>query len=301
MFTSGLTELNAVAAVATRKSFRAAALELGMSASALSHAVAGLERRLGVRLFNRTTRSVSLTAAGEQFLDRIMPAMREIAEAMAEANEQRAKPAGLLRINTSEGAGEQILEPAVLAFLQRYPDMQIEVATDGRLVDIVAEGFDAGVRLREMVPRDMIALSFGMDQRHVVVAAPRYLKGREVPASPAELKDHVCIRYRLPGGGIYRWEFARHGEAVSADVDGPLTLTSDRLILRAAIAGAGLAYVNEWNAREPLQDGRLVRILDAWTPPYAGLCFYYPQARLATAGMRAFVDMIRESSTTKGF
>lgn len=296
MQTSGLSELNAVAAVATSKSFRAAARDLGVSASALSHAVAGLERRLGVRLFNRTTRSVALTAAGEQFLDRVMPAMREIAEAMAEANEQRARLAGLLRINTSEGAGEQMLERIVLAFLRRYPDMQVEVVTDGRLVDIVAQRFDAGVRLRDMVPRDMIAVPFGGDQRHIVVAAPSYLEGKPIPASPAELKDHTCIRYRLPGGAVYRWEFERHGEAVSVEVDGPLTLNSDRLIMRAAIAGAGVAYVNEWNAREPLGDGRLIPLLGAWTPPYAGLCFYYPQARLTTAGMRALVDIVRLAS-----
>ncbi|MEG3175370.1 LysR family transcriptional regulator [Sphingomonas sp. RB3P16] len=296
MSTAGLTELNAVAAVATHKNFRAAARELGVSASALSHAVAGLEQRLGVRLFNRTTRSVSTTDAGQQFLTRIIPAMREIADAMAEANDQRSRPTGLLRINTSEGAGEQIIEPIVLAFMRQYPEMRVEIVTDGRLVDIVSDGFDAGLRLRDMVPQDMIAVPVGPAQRHVVVAAPTYLEGRSPPKSPSDLKEHSCIRYRLPGGTLYRWEFERHQEVVTVEVEGPLTLTSDRLILRAVVAGAGIAYVNEWNAREALRDGRLIQLLDQWTPEYPGLYFYYPPSRHMRAGMRAFIDLLRDHS-----
>src|SRR5271154_5927611 len=179
-------ELEAAVAVAHHGGFRVAARELDMSSSALSHAVASLEARLGVRLFNRTTRSVSLTSDGEQFLARIAPAMREITDAMVEANEQRATPAGLIRINTSEMAGEQILASAVLEFLRRYPDMQVEIMTDSRLVDIVAEGFDAGVRLAESVPLDMIAIPFGKAQKHIVVAAPSYLSGRRSPKTPTE-------------------------------------------------------------------------------------------------------------------
>ena len=169
MLTPGFSELNAVAAIAARKSFRAAANDLGISASALSHAVASLESRLGVRLFNRTTRSVSLTPAGEQFLTRVKPAMREIADAMHEVNEQRSTPAGLIRINTSETAGEQVLAPIVTEFLRRYGDVQLEIVTNAGLVDIVADGFDAGVRLAEMVPRDMISIPIGRTQRHIVV------------------------------------------------------------------------------------------------------------------------------------
>jgi DNA-binding transcriptional LysR family regulator len=296
--TPGFTELNAVAAVAARKSFRAAANDLGLSASALSHAVASLEARLGVRLFNRTTRSVSLTSDGEQFLARIAPAMREITDAMFEANEQRATPAGLIRINTSEAAGEQILASAVLEFLLRYPDMQVEIVTDGRLVDIIAEGFDAGVRLQETVPLDMIAVPFGKTQQHIVVAAPSYLSGRRSPKTPTELKDHVCVRYRLPGGSIYAWEFEKRGDVLRIDVAGPLTLTSDRLILRAALEGAGLAYVSEWNAREAIREGRLVQVLHDWTPPYPGLCLYYPRHRHTAAGMRAFIDLVRSLTAT---
>jgi DNA-binding transcriptional LysR family regulator len=294
MLTPGFSELNAAAAIATRKSFRAAANDLGISASALSHAIASLESRLGLRLFNRTTRSVSLTPAGEQFLARVKPAMREIADAMHEVNEQRSTPAGLIRINASEGAGEQILTPIVTEFLRRYRDVQLEIVTEARIVDIVAEGFDAGVRLAELVPRDMVSILIGKTQRHVVVGAPSYFASRTQPRSPSELKEHVCVRYRLPGGSIYRWEFAKRGQVSSVDITGPLTLDSDRLVLRAALEGAGLAYVSEWNAREALAKGRLVQVLSDWTPPYPGLCLFYPSHRHLAAAMRAFTEMIRE-------
>ena len=294
MLTPGFSELNAAAAIAARKSFRAAANDLGISASALSHAVASLEARLGVRLFNRTTRSVSLTPAGEQFLTRVKPAMSEIADAMHEANAQRSTPAGLIRINTSEGAGEQILAPIVTEFLRRYGDVQLEIVTEAGLVDIVADGFDAGVRLAEMVPRDMISIPIGKTQRHVVVGAPSYFTTRTQPRSPSDLKEHVCVRYRLPGGSIYRWEFEKRGQILSVDITGPLTLDSDRLVLRAALEGAGLAYVSEWSARKALAEGRLIQVLSDWTPPYPGLCLYYPSHRHLAAAMRAFTDVIRE-------
>jgi len=290
----GFSELNAAAAIAARKSFRAAASDLGVSASALSHAVSALEARLGVRLFNRTTRSVSLTPAGEQFLAKIKPAMREIVDAMHEVNEQRSRPAGLIRINTSEGAGEQILAPIVTEFLRRHHDVQVEIITESRAVDIVADGFDAGIRLAEMVPRDMVSIPLGKTQRHLVVGAPAYFANRPQPRSPADLKKHLCIRYRLPGGSIYRWEFEKRGQPLSVDIAGQLTLDSDRLILRAALSGAGLAYVNEWSAREGLSSGRLVQVLGEWTPPYPGLCLYYPSHRHIAAAMRAFTEMIRE-------
>jgi DNA-binding transcriptional LysR family regulator len=294
MLTPGFSELNAAAAIAARKSFRAAANDLGISASALSHAVASLESRLGVRLFNRTTRSVSLTPAGEQFLSRVKPAMSEIADAMHEVNEQRSTPAGLIRINASEGAGEQILSPIVTEFLRRYSDVQLEIVTNAGLVDIVADGFDAGVRLAEMVPRDMIAIPVGKTQRHVVVGAPSYFTTRTQPRSPSDLKEHICVRYRLPSGSIYRWEFEKRGQILSVDIAGPLTLDSDRLVLRAALEGTGLAYVNEWSAQKALAEGRLVQVLSDWTPSYPGLCLYYPSHRHLAAAMRAFTDMIRE-------
>jgi DNA-binding transcriptional LysR family regulator len=220
--------------------------------------------------------------------------MSEIADAMHEVNEQRSTPAGLIRINTSEGAGEQILAPIVTEFLRRYGDVQLELVTNAGLVDIVADSFDAGVRLADMVPRDMISIPIGKTQRHVVVGAPSYFATRTQPRSPSDLKEHVCVRYRLPGGSIYRWEFEKRGQILSVDITGPLTLDSDRLVLRAALEGAGLAYVSEWSARKALAEGRLVQVLSDWTPSYPGLCLYYPSHRHLAAAMRAFTDMIRE-------
>jgi DNA-binding transcriptional LysR family regulator len=294
MLTPGFTELNSVAAVAARRNFRAAATDLGVSTSALSHSIAALEARLGVRLFHRTTRSVSLTVAGESFLARIEPALHAIAEAMEAVNEHRDLPAGLLRINAPDVAAEQILAPIVLKFLKRYPDMRVEIVTEARLVDIAAGGFDGGVRLSEMVPLDMVSIPVGGEQQHFVIGSPLYLKGKDRPLTPADLSNHSCIRFRLGSGLIYRWQFEKRGQSVSIDVNGKLTLDEPRLILNAAIAGAGLAYVSAWIARDALADGRVVRLLADWTPPYPGLCFYYPRHRHVTAGLRAFIALLRE-------
>ncbi|EUC12404.1 transcriptional regulator, LysR family [Burkholderia sp. BT03] len=221
--------------------------------------------------------------------------MREIVDAMVAVKEQGETPSGLLRINISEGAGEQLIATAIVEFARRYPSMQVELTAEKRFVDIAAEGFDAGVRLADRVPLDMVAIPVGgPTQRHIVVGAPSYFSTRQLPKTPADLKDHACIRIRLPSGSVYRWEFERHGEIVRVDVPGMLVLNSDRLILRAAIEGAGLAYVSEWNARDSLVSGRLVKVLEDWTPPYAGLCLYYPRHRHMTAGMRAFTKLLRE-------
>src|SRR6202521_415163 len=214
MRSSGLIELNAVLAVARHRGFRAAATELGMSRSALSHAIAALEAKLGVRLFHRTTRSVSLTEAGEQFVSGVAPALGQIREAMERAGSHRETPAGTLRINTSAGAARQ-MEPIVFEYLRRYPDMTVDIVTEGRLVDIVVDGFDAGARLAELVPQDMISVPLGLDQRFAVVGSPAYFEHRPKPRTPAELSRHRCIRSRLPSGRIYRWEFERHGEALA--------------------------------------------------------------------------------------
>jgi DNA-binding transcriptional LysR family regulator len=293
---AGLIELNAVATVANRRSFRAAAAELGMSPSALSHAIAALEQRLGVRLFNRTTRSVSLSEAGERFLARIRPALRDISEAMELVNEFRDTPAGTLRINTSEGAAEQVLAPVVLKFLKLYPDMQVEIVTEQRLVDIVGEGFDAGIRLAEAVPRDMIAVPCGPDQRFAVVGSPRYFKEHQRPATPGDLAQHNCIRHRFSTGTLFRWEFEKRGEEIAIDVKGSLTLTSHTLRIEAALAGLGLAYVNESVVARHIAARRLVRVLEDWTPPFPGLRLYYPGHRHVPAGLRAFIAVLREAN-----
>jgi DNA-binding transcriptional LysR family regulator len=294
MRSSGLMELDAVLAVARHRGFRAAATELGMSRSALSHAIAALEAKLGVRLFHRTTRSVSLTKTGEQFVAGVAPALGQIKEAMERAGSQRETPTGRLRINTSAGAARQMMEPIVFEYLRRHPDMTVDIVTEGRLVDIVVDGFDAGVRLAELVPRDMIAVPLGPDQRFAVVGSPAYFQHRPKPLTPADLSQHRCIRSRLPSGGIYRWEFARHGEVLSIDGEGPLILDEPNLMLAAARAGFGLAYLSEWNVAADLASGTLARVLKEWTPPFPGLSLYYPGRRHVPAALRALIDLIRE-------
>jgi DNA-binding transcriptional LysR family regulator len=287
-----LAELEALTAVAAHRSFRAAAAAMGVSPSALSHAVAGLERRLGVRLFNRTTRSVAPTEAGSQFLAEVQPALRGIAEAVERVNSFRDRPAGLLRINTSEGGAARVL-PLVLDYLATYPEMRVDLVSEGRLIDIVAAGFDAGLRLEEAVPQDMVAVSLGIEEALVVVGAPAYLDRRGTPAAPEDLARHDCLPARLPGGSLLRWEFERKGEVLRLDPAGRLILGSPELTLQAALAGAGLAYVTRRLAEPEIAAGRLRQVLAAWTPPFPGLCLYYPRQKLPSAGLRAFVEMLR--------
>jgi DNA-binding transcriptional LysR family regulator len=294
MHKSGLIELEAVLAVARHRGFRPAAVELGMSTSALSSAVAGLEARLGVRLFHRTTRSVSLTEAGEQFVARVGPAMSEIRSATAAATSQRQRPAGTLRINAALGAARMVFAPLVVEYLRRYPDMTVDIVTEGRMIDIVAEGYDAGLRPSELVPRDMIRVPIGHDMRMAVVATPEYFTRHPLPKSPSDLARHQCIRARLPNGAPYRWEFARRGEALHVDVPGNVVLDAPLLMLDAVRAGVGLAHLAEWYVAEDIAAGRLVRVLQEWTPPFPGLALYYPAGRHMPAGLRGFIDLIRE-------
>ena len=287
-------ELNAVVAIGRHRSFRTAAVELGISRTALSHAIATLEARLGIRLFHRTTRSVSLTAAGEQFVTSVGPALADIGSALDAVNSHRDKPAGKLRINLAVGAARQLLVPIVLEFLQRYPDMEIDLVTEGKLIDIVADGFDAGVRFAESVPQDMIAVPIGSPQRFAVVASPPYFARYPKPRTPDDIRFHCCIKARMASGVVYRWEFERRGETIRIDVKGQLTLDESSLILKAALAGAGLAYLREWDVLDALKSEQLERVLDEWTPPFPGLCLYYPGQRHLSAGLRAFVDFLQE-------
>lgn len=289
-----LIELEAVVAVARRRSFRAAAAEIGLSTTALSQAVAELEGRLGVRLFNRTTRSVAPTAAGEQFVAQVAPALGAIRDSMEAVNRHRASPTGLLRLNTSAGAARQILSPIIFEYLRRYPEMAVDIVTEGRLVDIVKDGFDAGFRLAESVPGDMIAVPLGPRQRLIVVGSPAYFEGRAIPKSPNDLRQHDCIRIRLPSGGIYRWEFERRDERLVLDVSGRITLDDTDLMREAALAGHGLAYLSAWWTAADVAAGRLVPVLDDWTPSFPGLCLYYPGRSHVPAGLRALVDVIRD-------
>lgn len=297
MIRGRIVELEAVVAVAKRRSFRAAASELGLSATALSQTVAELEARLGVRLFNRTTRSVSPTAAGEQFAAEIEPALAAIRNSMEGVNRHRTSPMGVLRLNVSAGGARQILAPIVFEFMRRYPEMSVDIVTNDRLVDIVKEGFDAGIRLAEHLPGDMIAVPLGPDQRLVVVGSPKYFKIREQPQHPNDLEAHECIRRRLASGSLYRWEFERRGKKVEIDVPGRISLDDTLLMQEAAVAGLGLAYVSAWQAAPDIRAGRLIQTLDEWTPSFPGLCLYYPGRRHVPSGLRALIELIRELKT----
>ena len=289
-----LSGLQAVVAVATRSSFRAAANDLGLSASAVSHAVSALEERMGVRLFHRTTRSVALSEAGRDFLSRVVPALREIEVAIDATSAMSPHPAGTLRINTSEAAAHQLLAAYLPEYLLHYPDMQVDLVTEGRLVDIVAEGFDAGVRLASSVPQDMVAAQFGPEQGFVVAGAPAYFQSQAIPDTPLDLASHRCIRNRLASGALWRWEFSRQGEIMTLDVDGPVILDDNGLRLQAALAGIGLVYINAWSARPHIQAGRLVQVLQDWTPTVGRLALYYPGHRHVPTGLRALVELLRE-------
>jgi DNA-binding transcriptional LysR family regulator len=289
---SGLGELEAVAAVARVGGFRAAALELGLSATSVSNAVAALETRLGVRLFHRTTRSVSLSEAGENFLATIGPALSEIQGAMDAAASRRGRPAGRLRLSCSLGAARRVLVPVVLRFQKRYPEVQVDLLTDAQNIDIVARGFDAGIRVRGGVPADMTAIPFGDDLRFVVVGSPNYLRDHTAPRIPGDLTSHHCIRARWPSGAMSHWQFERANEAFSVDVPGSLTLDEPSLMREAALADAGLAYLWDAHVRDDLAKGRLVAVLNGWMPSAPGFCLYHPDRRQPAGPLRAFIDML---------
>jgi DNA-binding transcriptional LysR family regulator len=291
---TGLAEYEALATVARLKSFRAAARELRLSPSALTNAIKGLEARLGVRLFNRTTRSVSTTQAGEQFLARITPALAQIDAAIEAVNGQREKPAGTLRINTHALAARQIITPLVAEYLRRYPQMNLEIATDTAFVDIVAGGFDAGIRLADGLPKNMIGVPIESQERRFVVGSPAYFRDHPVPEKPKDLLAHRCILARLGSGAIWQWKFARRGKRVTVDVQGALTLDEPNVMRDAAVAGIGLLYLNESVLADDIAKGRLVPVLTDWTPPYPGISLYYPGRRQVPAGLRAFIDLIQE-------
>lgn len=291
-----LNDLHAFAAIAAHRSFRKAADELGLKPSTLSHGMRSLERGMGVRLLHRTTRSVSPTDAGERLLTRLQPVLRDLELAFGEIDELRDRPGGTLRINAGETAARLLLQSVVPAFLLRHPEVSLDLVTEGRLVDIVAEKFDAGVRLGEAVPQDMIAVRFGGELRFLAVASPAYLADRAPPRTPDDLKDHACIRFRLPSGKPYRWEFEQRGQELSVDVPGRLTLNHLDLMVEAAARGLGIAYVPDRSAQPHLETGRLVAVLAEWCPPLPGLVLYYPGNRHVPGALRAFIDVLREAS-----
>ncbi|RFB93401.1 LysR family transcriptional regulator [Rhizobium leguminosarum bv. trifolii] len=289
-----VNDLIAFLAVARAQSFTKAAGKLGVSQSALSHTIRGLEERLGLRLLTRTTRSVSPTEAGERLLLTIGPRIDEIETELAALSAFREKPAGTVRINAGEHAADAVLWPALEKLLPDYPDINVEIIVDYGLTDIVAERYDAGVRLGEQVAKDMIAVRIGPDMRMAVVGAPDYFHTRPKPLTPQELTDHNCINLRLPTyGSVYAWEFEKDGRELRVRVEGQLVFNNIALRLSAVLAGLGLAYMPEDVVAAHLADGRLVRVLEDWCLPFPGYHLYYPSRRHTSPAFAVVVDALR--------
>jgi DNA-binding transcriptional LysR family regulator len=300
MLRENLNDILAFLAVARERSFTRAAAKLGVSQSALSHTVRGLETRLGLRLLARTTRSVAPTEAGERLLGALGPRFDEIEAELAGLSELRDKPAGTIRITTGEHAAEAILWPALAKLLPRYPDIKVELNVDYGLTDIVAERYDAGVRLGEQVAKDMIAVRIGPDFRMAVVGAPSYFARRPKPKQPQDLTAHDCINIRLPTyGSIYAWEFEKRGRALKVRVEGQLVFNNIALRVNAALAGLGLAYLSEDQVRKHVAEGRLVRVLGDWCPPFSGYHLYYPSRRQAAPAFALLVEALRYRGSSR--
>src|SRR5437667_1851252 len=289
-----VNDLLAFLAVARERSFTKAAAKLGVSQSALSHTLRGLEARLGLRLLTRTTRSVSPTEAGERLLQTVGHRFEEIEAELESLSELREKPAGTIRISAGEHAVNAILSPALMKFLPRYPDIKVEIAVDHSLIDIVAQRYDAGVRSGEQVAKDMIAVRIGPDMRMAVVGAPSYFAKRSPPKKPQDLTEHNCINLRLPTyGGLYAWEFERGDRELKVRVEGQLVLNGTTQMLNAALAGFGLACVPEGMVELQVAKGRLNRVLEDWCPPYTGYHLYYPSRRQSSPAFNLLVDALR--------
>jgi DNA-binding transcriptional LysR family regulator len=288
-----LPALAIFAAVAAECSFRGAARSLGVSVSAVSHAINGLEASLGVRLLARTTRSVAPTEAGRRLLTQLAPALASIDEAVDAARASQDHISGAIRLTTPRSAAEMTLTPLAARFVRAHPAVAIEIVVEDGFTDIVSSGFDAGVRLGESLHQDMVAAPLGPPLRAAIVATPGYFEGRRIPETPSDLHDHVCIRRRFAGGGLYRWELAREDEQVAVAVEGALAFNDDRLIVAAALEGAGLAFAFEPMVAKDIADGRLVRVLEDWTPSFPGFFLYYPSREFLRPALRAFVDFVK--------
>jgi DNA-binding transcriptional LysR family regulator len=280
--------------IARHRSFRRAGLELGVGASGLSHAIRGLEERLGVRLLNRTSRSVTLTAAGEALQAAIIEPFEKIGGALELLNRYRDAPMGRIKLSVPTDAADHLVGPVLPEFLQRYPDIEVEISVSNRMIDVVDGGFDAGIRYGGIVPEDMIALRLSADLRWIVVGAPAYLAARTRPEHPRDLAGHDCVRIRVGDDSIYRWEFERDGETVEIETPGSLTVDDGRLGLAAVRKGVGLMYVNEPMVRDDLQAGRLVTVLDDWGSVGSGFHVYYSSRRQVPTALRLLIEHIRE-------
>lgn len=291
-----LDHLETFALIVRCGGFRAAAAERGVSSSVISQTMAALEQALGLRLLNRTTRSIAVTEAGERLLARLRPALDDIRLALAEVDQLREQPSGTLRINAPGPAVDHILCPLAFAFMEAHPEVRVEIVSDAAIVDIVAEGFDAGVRFGQQLAKDMIALPLGPPLRYAIVAAPSYLRKRGRPSTPSDLVGHDCIRRRYPGGAVATWAFAKNEQAVEIIPEGRLTLSSAHQELQAALAGQGIAHVLDDYARAAIADGTLVEVLADWSPKLPSWFLYYPNRRHSSAAMRAFLEFVRRSA-----
>lgn len=285
-----LPDLSAFQAIATHRSFTKAAVELGVSASALSHSLRSMEEQLGVRLLHRTTRSVALTEAGQALLERLQPALRDIHDALDGVNAFRDTPRGTLRLNVPSDAARFLLAPQLAGFLAAYPQVQLEVISDDHLLDIVAHGFDAGVRCQETLAQDMVAIPFGQLQRFAVVASPAFCQQYGVPQTPLDLLQLECIRRRFPNGELYRWEFAQGAQTYTVEVQGRLTVSDSIVMREAALQGLGFAYLLEQHITDDVQHGRLVQVLADYCPADTAFFLYYPSRKQLSSSLRALID-----------
>lgn len=289
-----IADLIAFITISQERSFTRAAARLGVSQSALSHALTRLEKRLGVRLLTRSTRSVSPTDAGERLLATVEPRFLEVDAALEQVSEFRDKPAGTIRLSAGEHAVNAVLWPRLQDFTKDYPDIRLEIIAENGFVDIVAQRYDAGVRLGEQLAKDMIAVRIGPDWRMAVVATPSYFEGRPLPLSPQDLTEHVCINLRLPTyGGHYAWEFEHEGRRLNVRVDGQLSFSSSTHILSAALAGSGLACIPEDIAQPHIDSGRLIRVLENWMPTFDGYHLYYPSRRQTSPAFARLIEALR--------
>jgi DNA-binding transcriptional LysR family regulator len=297
MVRTNFNDLAAFAAVAKARSFTKAAAELGVSASALSQTIRGLEERVGYRLLTRTTRSVSTTEAGERVLATVAPRFEEIEGELTAVGDLRNKPAGTVRITSSEHAAQVVLWPKLRDVLRQYPDINLEIYIDHSFTDIAAERFDAGVRLGESLEKDMVAVRIGPRGRLIAVGSPDYFARRPIPATPQDLVHHTCINLRLATlGGLYAWEFEKDGRPLRVRVDGQVTFNTVGMLTEAAVAGFGIAYLPEDTAQARIASGELVQVLDEWCPHFDGFHLYYPSRRQNSAAFQIIVDALRYRS-----
>jgi DNA-binding transcriptional LysR family regulator len=287
-------ELMAFMAVAEERSFRRAAKRLGLSPSALSHTIRTLEERLGARLLNRTTRSVAPTHAGQALSDRLRPAIADMEGAVRDVGAYQAQPRGVVRVNLPRIAARLVVTPILSGFLSQYPGVRLDLVIDDNLTDVVAGGFDAGIRSGDLVQQDMVAVRLTPDLRMAVVGTPAYFSSRSFPQTPRDIRNHVCITYRWSEtGALFRWHFEGHGESIDVDVDSVVTANDTDLLLTAALQGTGLAFLPESFVAARIKSGELIQVLESWCKPFAGFYLYYPSKPHMPAALRAFIDFIK--------